>query len=46
MLTSNISINDDSKLFEAPRKTFTVSLKQGTILCWVMTMLSCLKLPE
>ena len=46
MFISNVSVDDNSQLFETPKKKNTLSLHQGTRFCWVMMMLSSLSLPE
>ena len=45
MLISDISVDVDAQLLETPRKIITESMHQGTRFCWVVMMLSCLRLP-
>ena len=45
MLISNICVYEDAQSLATPRKKCIVSLHQGPIFFWVMTMISHLKLP-
>ena len=46
MLNSNIYVDDDAQSFQTSRKIITVSLHQGNIFLWVVTMCSPLELPK